>query len=128
MTHSTQTAPARKVYRPITTIKELGTHPRWAPSVELPTIPPHLCALYSITDTTSPAYSLVRNGAIEEMLHTILVSTLMNAIGAKPSLSPEFVPSYPGFIPHHAASGPFIQLQPLSPAPSSSSSWTISTW
>jgi hypothetical protein len=116
MTHSTQTAPARKVYRPITTIKELGTHLQWALSVELSTIPPYLCALYSITDTASPAYSLVRSVALEEMLHMMLVSNLMNAIGAKPSLSPEFVPSYPGFIPHHAAGGPFIQLQPLSPA------------
>jgi hypothetical protein len=49
------------------------------------------------------------------MLHAALVSNLLNAIGGKPSLAPELVPRYPGYIPHHAAGGPFIQLQALSP-------------
>jgi hypothetical protein len=40
----------------------------------------------------------------------------MNAIGVLPSLAPEHVPLYPGFMLHHAAGGPFIQLQPLSAA------------
>jgi len=53
---------------------------------------------------------------IEEMLHAATVANLMNAIGGDPSLGPEHVPLYPGYIPHHAAGGPFIQLQALSPA------------
>lgn len=44
-----------------------------------------------------------------------LVANLMNSIGALPSLAAKFVPLYPGYMPHHAAGGPFIQLQPLSP-------------
>jgi hypothetical protein len=50
---------------------------------------------------------------IEEMLHMALVGNLINAIGGAPNLT---VPQYPGYIPHHAAGGPFIQLQPLSAA------------
>lgn len=99
----------------ITTLEDLGTHLQWALCVELATIPPYLCALYSVTDTASAAYRLVRSVALEEMLHMMQVANLMNSIGAAPSLAREFVPAYPGFIPHHAAGGPYIQLQRLSP-------------
>jgi hypothetical protein len=111
-----RTQPARKVYRPITTPKALATHLQWALSVELSTIPPYLCALYSVRDRSTAAADLVRDVVVEEMLHMALVSNLMNAIGHKPSLARRFVPLYPGYMPHHAAGGPFIQLQSLSPA------------
>jgi hypothetical protein len=75
-----------------------------------------LCALYSIVDRSTFAANLVRSVVVEEMLHMALVSNLMNAIGAEPSLAPEVLPLYPGYIPHHAAGGPYIQLQRLSPA------------
>jgi Ferritin-like len=47
----------------------------------------------------------------EEMLHLMLVSNLLNSIGTTPKLSGEYVPRHPGFIPHHAAGGPSLQLQ-----------------
>jgi rubrerythrin len=112
--HAHRTRPDTKVYRPIETPDALKEHLQWAMSVELGTIPPYLCALYSIVDLSSDAAGLVRSVAIEEMLHMGLVSNLMNALGGEPSLKPHFVPRYPGFIPHHAAGGPFIQLAPLS--------------
>lgn len=105
----------RKIYRPIHTIEQLAKHLQWALSVELSTIPPYLCALYSIVDPSAAAYGLIRSVAVEEMLHTMLVCNLMNAIGTPPSFAREHVPAYPGYIPHHAAGGPFIQLQALSP-------------
>lgn len=108
-----QTTPSVKLYQPISTVEDLARHLQWALSVELSTIPPYLCALYSIRDRTSEAARLVRDVVIEEMLHMALVNNLMNAIGARPSLTPEYVPLYPGYIPHHAVGGPFIQLQPL---------------
>lgn len=107
--------PEPKRYHPITDIEDLARHLQWALSIELSTIPPYLCALYSVSDLTSPACGLLRSVAIEEMLHLMQVANLMNAIGAKPSLAPKFVPRYPSFMPHHAAGGPFIQLQALSP-------------
>lgn len=103
-----------KIYRPISTVGDLACHLQWALSVELSTIPPYLCALYSVRDRASAAARLVRDVVIEEMLHMALVANLMNAIGARPSLRPKYVPLYPGYMPHHAAGGPFIQLQPLS--------------
>jgi hypothetical protein len=115
MTSSTGPHPLRKTYHPIRTIEDLATHLQWALSVELATIPPYLCALYSIKDASSTAYDVIRSVVVEEMLHTMLVSNMMNAIGAHPSLGPEYIASYPGFIPHHAAGGPFIQLQAFSP-------------
>src|SRR3954447_20229229 len=110
------TGPARKVYHPIDTIDDLLTHLQWALSVEASTVPPYLTAQWSMTDTSSIAYALVRSVVVEEMLHMNLVANLMNAIGGTPSLARENVPEYPGFLKHHAAGGPFIQLQPFSAA------------
>lgn len=116
MSQIRRTEPERKVYRPITDRDDLIRHLQWALCVEISTIPPYLCALYSIVDRGSDAAALVRSVVVEEMLHTALVSNLSNAIGGQPSLAEHLIPLYPGYIPHHAAGGPFIQLQPLSPA------------
>lgn len=103
--------PLTRAYQPISTREALIEELQWAMSVELSTIPPYLCALYSIRDRTTEAARLIREVVIEEMLHMALVGNLINAIGGTPAL---IVPRYPGYIPHHAAGGPFIQLQPLS--------------
>ena len=105
-----------KKYKPIHTLDELHIHLQWALSLELSTIAPYLCALYSISDNTTMGYGLIRSVVVEEMLHMMQVANLMNATGAKISLGPDFVPQYPGFMKHHAAGGPFIQLQAFSPA------------
>jgi hypothetical protein len=115
MTAAESRAP-RKRFEEIATVASLQAHLQWAMCVELSTIPPYLCAAYSIQDNTSEAYRFIVSVAFEEMLHMMLVSNLMNAIGASPKLSGDFVARYPGYIPHHAAGGPFIQLQPYSPA------------
>lgn len=98
----------------IDTLESLQEHLQWALSIELSTIPPYLCALYSIEDTGSEAYSTIRSVVVEEMLHMMLVSNLLNSIGALPRLSGDAVPQYPTYMPHHAAGGPYIQLQPYS--------------
>jgi hypothetical protein len=110
-----RTEPEAKVYREIKDRKALRDHLQWALCVEISTIPPYLCALYSIVDRSTDAAALVRSVVLEEMLHAALVSNLLNAIGGTPSLAPHLVPRYPGYIPHHAAGGPYIQLQALSP-------------
>src|SRR5215212_1779109 len=115
MSQIRRTEPERKIYHRITHRDDLIRHLQWALSVEVSTIPPYLCALYSIQDRGTDAAALVRSVVIEEMLHAATVANLMNAIGGDPSLGPEHVPLYPGYIPHHAAGGPFIQLQALSP-------------
>jgi hypothetical protein len=107
-------APA-KVYKPIRTISSLRESLQLALSGELSAIPPYLCALYSISDPSSAAYAAIRSVVIEEMLHMIQVANLMNAIGGSPSLTRNFVPSYPGYMVHRAVGGPFVQLQAFSP-------------
>jgi len=108
--------PTPLIYHPITDVRDLNEHLQWAFGVELSTIPPYLCALYSISDPASDAYRLVRSVALEEMLHMMQVANLMNATGNPPSLAPGEIPAYPGFLKHHAAGGPFIQLEALSQA------------
>jgi hypothetical protein len=110
------TRPAPLIYHPITDVADLNKHLQWAFGVEMSTIPPYLCALYSISDPGSDAYRLVRSVALEEMLHMMQVANLMNATGRSPSLAPDELPGYPGFLKHHAAGGPYIQLEALSPA------------
>lgn len=106
--------PSRKQYVPISTRKSLIRHLRWAMSLELSTIPPYLTAMYSLQDATGDAYQVIKSVVIEEMLHLTLVCNLMVSVGGEPRFDAKTVPEYPTYIPHHAAGGPFISLQPLS--------------
>jgi len=117
--------PLHKRYMPIRHLVDLQTHLQWAVSLELSTIPPYLCALYSVQDAAAAGAALVRGVVIEEMLHMMLASNLMNSVGASPKLSGDLVPKYPTYLPHHAAGGPYVQLQPLSPALASSTFMAI---
>ncbi|MEO6528954.1 MAG: ferritin-like protein, partial [Gemmatimonadaceae bacterium] len=86
----------------IETIPDLQRHLQWAIELEHSTIPPYLCALYSIPDGVNVSVSaLIRSVVMEEMLHMVLAANLLNAIGGKPSIDHDtFVPSYPTFLPH----------------------------
>jgi hypothetical protein len=86
----------------ITTLAELKEHLQTAIEIELSTIPPYLCALYSIKEGTNtfPTF-IIRSVVIEEMLHMILAANILNAIGGKPEINTiEAVPKYPGFLFH----------------------------
>ncbi len=115
MTPTKPPGPKGKTYQPVTTIESLYESLQWALSGELSTIPPYLCGLYSLSDPTSDTYATIRSVVVEEMLHMMQVANLINAIGQSPSLGRKSVPSYPGFMLHHAVGGPFIQLQAYSP-------------
>ena len=55
--------------------------------VEHFTIPPYLCALYSIKDgTNAESYRVIQTVVIEEMLHMVMVANLINALGGKPEI------------------------------------------
>jgi rubrerythrin len=103
--------PQSKTYRKIRTREQLQEHLQWALTVELSTIPPYLCAAYSIQDASSQAARVLRSVMVEEMLHVMQVANLLNAIGGQPHVTGEYSAAYPTFMPHHAAGGPFIQLQ-----------------
>jgi len=66
--------------------------------LELATLPPYLCAWWSIKDSSAPAAGLIRSVLIEEMLHMGLVANMLTTIGGTPTIS-TVLPSYPGPLP-----------------------------
>jgi hypothetical protein len=88
--------------KPITTVESLRKHLQWALELEHSTIPPYLCALYSIPDGSNvTAATLIRSVVMEEMLHMVLAANLLNAVGGEPAVDqPKFVPEYPTYLPH----------------------------
>jgi hypothetical protein len=71
-----------------------------AVSVEFSTIPPYLCALWSIKDENDEVAKSIRNVVQEEMLHMSLACNMLTALGCVPQISdPNMVPLYPGPIP-----------------------------
>jgi hypothetical protein len=85
-----------------------------AVKLELSTIPPYLCALYSIRPSGNDEATLViRSVVVEEMLHMVLAANVLNAIGGEPRIAgEEHSPRYP----HELPDGVVMDLLPFSPA------------
>lgn len=82
-----------------------------AMQVEFTTIPTYLIALYSISDTNSEAYQLLRSVVMEEMLHLNLAANLLVAIGGRPRFTGTAVPQYPGYLPQaNPKTTPYVGL------------------
>lgn len=81
---------------------ELIEHLNTALILEHATIPPYLCALYSIKEGANKASAQrIRSVVMEEMLHMVLVANLSNSIGGSPSIAHEnFIPEYPDYLPN----------------------------
>lgn len=76
--------------------------------LELSTIPPYLCGLYTIKEGSNrQAGNLIRSVVVEEMLHMILVSNILNAITDPKTIKPgqklfdvkNIIPEYPTPLP-----------------------------
>ncbi|MBL4659965.1 MAG: ferritin-like protein [Alcanivoracaceae bacterium] len=101
-------------------LENLHEHLRVAMTLELSTIPPYLCALYSIEvgDSTKADYqksygdnaevaTLIRSVMMEEMLHFTLVGNILNAVQGEIKINhKDFVPEYPTVLPDSA--GQFV--------------------
>ena len=90
-----------------TPLETLREHLQTAIEIEWSTIPPYLCALWSLADGPNEYVAgNVEEVAMEEMLHLTLACNLLNAIGGRPRLVPDPVtqlpqpPSYPTYLPH----------------------------
>lgn len=83
-------------------IDSLRAHLQTAVELEYSTIPPYLCALYTLDAGRNPFASRVIQGVVmEEMLHMLLAANLLNAVGGTPTMNCEaFIPEYPTFLPH----------------------------
>src|SRR4029453_18292252 len=86
----------------IENIESLRRHLRWALEIEHGTLPPYLCALYSIKDGQNvEAAEVVRSVFMEEMLHLTLAANLLNAVGGSPRIDRvEMLPRFPIHLPH----------------------------
>src|SRR5205814_9740901 len=92
-------------------------HLQWAIALEHATLPPYMCALYSIAPGTNrEASAAIASVLIEEMLHMTLAANVLNAIGGAPVLdAPGFIPRYPAYLPH-SADAFLVPLSRFSPA------------
>lgn len=87
---------------PINTPEDLREHIELAIRVELSTIPPYLFAMYSIEDQNSEAALLIRSIVVEEMLHAVLATNLLLAVGGVLDFAgTKYMPRYPMELPHH---------------------------
>jgi hypothetical protein len=86
----------------IKTLERLQSHLQTAIELEHSTIPPYLCALYSIKDGSNlEAARIIKSVVLEEMLHMILAANVLNAVGGEPSVKHrKFIPKYPTYLPH----------------------------
>jgi hypothetical protein len=94
-------------------VKRLRDLLQAAVELELSTVPPYLCALYTLRPGSNDEASLViRSVAVEEMLHMVLAANVLNAIGGEPRVTgKEHVPRYP----HELPDGVVIDLLPFCP-------------
>jgi Ferritin-like len=86
----------------ITSLESLCDHLQWAIELEHSTIPPYLCALYSIkAGQNVEASEVLSSVMVEEMLHLTLAANLLNAVGGQPQLDiPAMLPDFPHPLPH----------------------------
>jgi len=100
----------------ISTLESLREHVQGALELEHSTLPPYLCALFSIHNGSNPECAeIIRSVFIEEMLHLALAANVLNAIGGAPSFTkPGFVPTYPTALPHSDNSFE-VPLAPFTP-------------
>ncbi|MEY3869869.1 MAG: hypothetical protein RLZZ338_3760 [Cyanobacteriota bacterium] len=88
----------------ITTVEKLHVYLKTAMKIEHATIPPYLTALYSLKPGKNlEAFHIIRQVAVEEMLHLTLVANVFNAVGGKWEegvlTAKDFIPKYPTFLP-----------------------------
>jgi hypothetical protein len=102
--------------RLIVSVADLRTHLQWAIELEHATLPPYLCALYSLDPgRNTEAVEVVQSVFVEEMLHLTLAANLLNAVGGSPVLdAPHLMPGYPRTLPH-GAPALTVELQPFGP-------------
>jgi hypothetical protein len=86
----------------IGTLESLREHLQWAIELEHATLPPYLCALYSLDPERNPeAAEVIGSVFVEEMLHLTLAANLLNAVGGRPRLdTPRMLPPHPRPMPH----------------------------
>lgn len=85
---------------------------RVAVQLEFATIPPYLCALWSIKNDLHPVARSIREVVQEEMLHMALTCNMLAAIGEPVELC-KWAPTYPSALPGDVHVGLEVKLRGL---------------
>lgn len=101
------------LYMELNSVEDLRMALQQALQLEHATIPPYLCALYSIKPGANVEVAeLIRSVVIEEMLHMALACNVLISIGGAPKIGqPGFVPRYPGPLPGGLRGGLTVRLR-----------------
>jgi Ferritin-like len=104
------------LYMDLSSPEDLKTALQTVIELEHSTIPPYLCALYSIKPgANTEVATLIRSVVMEEMLHMALACNLLISIGGTLRIGqPQFVPSYPGPPPGGLRGGLTVRLRKCS--------------
>ena len=100
----------------ITTLADLQDALQTAMQLEFSTIPPYLCAQWSINSDPNGVADMIGDIVVQEMYHFALAGNMLTAIGGTPNIAnADFVVAYPtnvlpGGIPQQLA----VDLLPLS--------------
>src|SRR5215469_12652950 len=106
---------AEFVQQGISTLADLQDALQTAMQLEFSTIPPYLCAQWSINSDPSGVGTMIQDVVVQEMFHFALAGNMLSAIGGTPKLDAAFVPSYPtNELPGGIAQKLAVDLQPLS--------------
>lgn len=86
-----------------------------AVELELSTIPPYLCAMWSVKQQDDPVAQLLRSIVLEEMSHMGTACNLLTSVGGTPEINTSAaVPTYPGPLPGGVHPGLMVSLGGLS--------------
>jgi Ferritin-like len=92
----------------------LKTSLQAAVELEMSTIPPYLCAMWSIKDPADPVHGMIRDIVLEEMSHLGTACNMLTAVGGTPALNTsDAVPTYPGPLPGGVHPGLVVSLSGL---------------
>ncbi|WDF42233.1 ferritin-like protein [Streptomyces sp. T12] len=83
-----------------------------AVGLELATIPPYLCGLWSVKDRGSEVARLIQRIVGDEMYHLGIVCNLLVAVGGRPQIKAS-APVYPGPLPGGVRAGVTVYLSGL---------------
>jgi hypothetical protein len=107
---------ARFVQQGINDLGQLKDALQLAMQLEFATLPPYLCAQWSIENIGDPVNQTIGDIAIQEMYHFALAGNMLTAIGGIPSVAhANFIPKYPTTVlPGGIAQKLPVDLKPLS--------------
>jgi hypothetical protein len=102
----------------ITSLQDLQDALQTAMQLEFATIPPYLCAQWSIDNDPASVADVIEGIVVQEMYHFALAGNMLSAIGGVPNLSDgTFIPAYPtNVLPGGIVQKVAVDLQPFTTA------------